>query len=52
MTVKGHESNVNTWSEVIGLKLNSLCPLQTIPKQDELALFVSFGRIEAYASQW
>lgn len=41
MGVKGHESNVHTWSEAMALRLRSLCSLQTESKQEELILLVS-----------
>lgn len=40
MGVKGHESAVNTWSEVVAYKLKSLCPNQSESRQEDLILWV------------
>lgn len=39
--VKGHPSNVYSWSEVMALKLRSLCPNHSESKMEDLILWVS-----------
>lgn len=39
--VKGHISNVFSWSEVIAFKLGSLCPDQSDRKKNDFVLWVS-----------
>lgn len=40
LNVKGHKSDVHSWSEVIATKLRSLCPNQSEPNKDDLILSV------------
>lgn len=47
--MKGH-GEVNTWSEVIAAKLESLCPMHSDAKKDQLVLWVS-GLVPRFAAK-